>query len=69
MPQTIRIIVAILTFLTLLACLGLAVFALTIPHLGFFVVMVVLSLFIGYFSYADYLRFFGKKTTDEPKQE
>jgi len=65
MPQTIRIIVAILTLLTVLAMLGFAVFALTIPHAGLFIVCLVLALGFGYFSYADYKRFFGKKTTDE----
>lgn len=68
MVEALRIVLAIFTLLTVLAMLGLSVFALTIPHLGLFVVTLILAAGIGYFSYRDYLRFFGKKTTDEPKQ-
>jgi hypothetical protein len=70
MTDILRIVLAIFTLLTVLAMLGFAVFALTIPHFGLFAVTLILALGIGYFfSYRDYLRFFGKKTTDEPKQE
>lgn len=70
MVEALRVVLAIFTLLTVLAMLGFAVFALTIPHLGLFVVTLVLAVGIGYFfSYRDYQRFFGKKTTNEPKQE
>lgn len=69
MPEVLRIVLAILTLLTALAMLGLTVFALTIPHLGLFVVCLLLTAGIGYFSYRDYLRFFGKKdNNDQTKQ-
>lgn len=69
MTDVLRIVLAIFTLLTVLAMLGFAVFALTIPHFGLFAVTLILAVGIGYFSYRDYLRFFGKKTTDEQKQE
>lgn len=61
MPPVLRIILAIATLLTTLFLLGLAIFALTVPHWGLFFVCLFLAAGFGYFDYADYKHFFPPK--------
>jgi hypothetical protein len=62
MNPVFRIVLAVLTLLTVLALLGFAVFALTIPHVGLFIVCLMLAAGFGVFSYRDYVFFFGGKS-------
>jgi len=64
MSKVLRIFLAILTLLTVLAMLGFCVLALTIPNVGMFVVCLLLAVGFGYFSYRDYEFFFGRKPND-----
>ena len=62
-----RIIVAVVTVLFTLACLGGTIFALTIPHFGMAVVCLALTAGFGLFVYHDYQHFFGAKSNENTK--
>ena len=61
MSKTVRTIVAVGTLLVTLACLGLSILGLTLPHWGLFGVGLALTGVFSVFVYHDAKFFFNKE--------